>query len=187
MRNRQHAQALPLKQICAPNLKGASVHHLSRRSLCFAFLFNMSRTLSIGKVGPGPDFSGSGPFSISTLLRRLGVSFRRSFLQFNIRPWRISALGNLLAWLGLLSVDLIGLRRGCAGRSQKEPGFGPNGSRDLAAGWDECRDVGLACHCGVQRSTMQPTAQTASEFSGRGDIGLVLWTLRSQYPSRLLH
>lgn len=39
MRNRQRAQALPLKQICAPNLRGASVHHSSRRSLCFAFLF----------------------------------------------------------------------------------------------------------------------------------------------------
>ena len=40
MRNRQRVQALPLKQICAPNLKGASVYHSSRRSLCFAFLFS---------------------------------------------------------------------------------------------------------------------------------------------------
>ena len=40
------------------------------RKLTGDALFNMSRTLSIGKVGPGPDFSGSGPFSISTLLRR---------------------------------------------------------------------------------------------------------------------
>ena len=32
--------------------------------------FNMSRTLSRGKIGPGPDDSAPGPFSISTRLRR---------------------------------------------------------------------------------------------------------------------
>ena len=51
MRNRQHAQALPLKQICAPNLKGASVHHSSRRSLCFAFLFSFLENQAARECG----------------------------------------------------------------------------------------------------------------------------------------
>lgn len=51
MRNRQRAQALPLKQICAPNLKGASVHHSSRRSLCFAFLFSFLENQAARECG----------------------------------------------------------------------------------------------------------------------------------------
>ena len=33
-------------------------------------LFNMSRTLSRGKIGPGPNDMGSGPLPISTRPRR---------------------------------------------------------------------------------------------------------------------
>lgn len=51
MRNRQRAQALPLKQICTPNLKGASVHHSSRRSLCFAFLFSFLENQAAREYG----------------------------------------------------------------------------------------------------------------------------------------
>lgn len=51
MRNRQRAQALPLKQICAPNLRVASVHHSSRRSLCFAFLFSLLENQAARECG----------------------------------------------------------------------------------------------------------------------------------------
>ena len=55
-----------------------------------AALFNMSKTLSRGKSGPGPSISlKSGPFLyINSRCGDFGVSFRRSSLQFNIRPWR---------------------------------------------------------------------------------------------------
>ena len=65
------------------------------------FFFNMSRTLSIGKVGPGPGFLGQALSPSQPSCGDLGVSLRRSSLQFNIRPWRISELGNPLLRLGL--------------------------------------------------------------------------------------
>ena len=61
MRNRQRAQALPLKQICAPNLKGASVHHSSRRSLCFAFLFSFFRKPSCARMRLSGNVSSRNP------------------------------------------------------------------------------------------------------------------------------
>lgn len=61
MRNRQRAQALPLKQICAPNLRGASVHHSSRRSLCFAFLFFFFRKPSCARMRPPENVSSLKP------------------------------------------------------------------------------------------------------------------------------
>ncbi len=63
--------------------------------------FNMSRTLSIDKIGPGPGFLGQALPLSQPSCGDLGVSLRRSSLQFNIRPWRISALGNPLLRLGL--------------------------------------------------------------------------------------
>ena len=61
MRNRQRAQALPLKQICAPNLRGASVHHSSRRSLCFAFLFSFFRKPSCARMRLPGNVSSRNP------------------------------------------------------------------------------------------------------------------------------
>lgn len=61
MRNRQRAQALPLKQICAPNLRGASVHHSSRRSLCFAFLFSFFRKPSCARMRLSGNVSSRNP------------------------------------------------------------------------------------------------------------------------------
>ena len=66
-----------------------------------AAFFNMSRTLSIDKIGPGPGFLGQALPLSQPSCGDLGVSLRRSSLQFNIRPWRISAPGNPLLRLGL--------------------------------------------------------------------------------------
>ena len=91
-------------------------------------LFNMSRTLSIGKVGPGPDILGQALSLSQPSCGDLGVSFRRSSLQFNIRPWRISALGNPLLRLGLpRRNDSLCTRVAPAALAKKETGVRPNG------------------------------------------------------------
>ena len=49
------------------------------RAAIAALFINMSRTLSIGKVGPGPGFLGQALSLSQPSCGDLGVSFRRSF------------------------------------------------------------------------------------------------------------
>ena len=104
----------------------ASTNNLKGRLT--AGLFNMSRTLSIDKIGPGPGFLGQALPLSQPSCGDLGVSFRRSSLQFNIRPWRISALGNPLLRLGLpRRNDSLCTRVAPAALAKKETGVRPNG------------------------------------------------------------
>ena len=91
--------------------------------------FNMSRTLSRGKTGPDPDYFGVRPFPhINHPCGDHGVSFRRSSLQFNIRPWRVSALGNPLLRLGLPRRSTVFWRGWrIAALAKKKSGVSPNG------------------------------------------------------------
>ena len=99
-----------------------------RRKEEVAPLFNMRRTLSRGKVGPGPDILGQALSLSQPSCGDLGVSFRRSSLQFNIRPWRTSALGNPLLRLGLpRRNDSLCTRVAPAALAKKETGVRPNG------------------------------------------------------------
>ena len=106
------------------------LHHgnLGRSEAIPACFFNMSRTLSRGKVGPGPDILGQALSLSQPSCGDLGVSFRRSSLQFNIRPWRTSALGNPLLRLGLpRRNDSLCTRVAPAALAKKETGVRPNG------------------------------------------------------------
>ena len=98
---------------------------------------NMSRTLSIGKVGPGPDFSGSGPFSISTPPAATSACLSDARLRS-----LISARGASLRWTircygwGYLVETTVCARGWRLRRSQKKRlGFAPTAS-DQTAGWD---------------------------------------------------
>ncbi len=76
---------------------------------------------------PGPGFLGQAFLSQSSC-DDLGVSLRRCLLQFNIRPWRISALGNPLLRLGLpRSIRQSRVAGGAWALAEKEPGVSPNG------------------------------------------------------------
>ncbi len=77
MRNRQRAQALPLKQICAPNLRGASVHHSSRRSLCFAFLFSFFRKPSCARMRLSGNVSSRNPHEMRPQKQDHGTTRRQ--------------------------------------------------------------------------------------------------------------
>ena len=100
----------------------------------------MSRTLSIDKIGPGPGFLGRALPPSQPSCGDLGVSLRRSSLQFNIRPWRISALGNPLLRLGLprpirqsrVAGGALGARRKRARGQPQRPRVWPQGGMDRA-------------------------------------------------------
>ena len=150
----------------------------------------MSRTLSIGKVGPGPDFLGQALALSQPSCGDLGVSFRRSSSQFNIRPWRISTLGNPLLRLGLpRSIRQSSVADGALGARKKRSGVSPNGLGSGRRMGCECRDVGLARHCDVLGALDYAAdgPDPGREFSGCGDIGLVLVDAALQHPLAPLH
>ena len=121
----------------------------------------MSRTLSIGKTGPGPGFLSQALPLSQPSCGDLGVSLRRSSLQFNIRPWRISALGNPLLRLGLpRSIRQSRVAGGALGARRKRAWGSPQRPRIMTAGWDGSRYVGTAFpkasrsrSCGLPPST----------------------------------
>ena len=119
--------------------------------------------MSRGKTGPDPDYFGVRPFPhINHPCGDHGVSFRRSSLQFNIRPWRVSALGNPLLRLGLprrLTVFWRGWR--IAALAKRRTGIRPNGlgsNRRDGDGYDSAGRPAASRH--QADSTMRPTAQT---------------------------
>ncbi len=148
-----------------------------RRLAAFRPIFNMSRTLSIGKIGPGlRSFELGQALSLSQpSCGDLGVSFRRSSLQFNIRPWRIRCWAIRCYGWGYLVDSTVCVRGWRLGRSQKKRlGFAPTAS-DRTAGWDVMRYVGS----GLRRSlavldhaAYRPAP--ARELARRRDVGLVL-------------
>ena len=122
----------------------------------------MSRTLSRGKVGPGPDILGQALSLSQPSCGDLGVSLRRSSLQFNIRPWRTSALGNPLLRLGLPRSKRQSRARGwrLAALAKKRDWGSPQRPRISAEGWDGSRYAGAAFPkasrsrpCGLSPST----------------------------------
>ena len=142
------------------------------------FFFNTSRTLSIGKVGPGPDFSGSGPFSISTPPAATSACLSDARLRS-----LISARGASLRW----AIRCYGW--GCLGRfgslwsrvapwalAEKKSGVRPNGLRSDRRMGCERRDVGLARHRdalgALDHAADRPAP--ARELAGGRHVGLVL-------------
>ena len=151
--------------------------------------FNMSRTLSIGKIGPGPSLSlESGPFLyIHSRCGDFGVSFRRSSLQFNIRPWR-SLAGQSVATAGATS----SIRQS----ADADGAFGARKKGD----WDspqrpriEPRREKMALYVFVGSSApyrapsaVKPTAQHQHASSRAvATFALFLWTPRSSRAARL--
>ena len=149
----------------------------------------MSRTLSIGKIGPGPSLSlESGPFLyIHSRCGDFGVSFRRSSLQFNIRPWR-SLAGQSVATAGATS----SIRQS----ADADGAFGARKKGD----WDspqrpriEPRREKMALYVFVGSSApyrapsaVKPTAQHQHASSRAvATFALFLWTPRSSRAARL--
>lgn len=105
----------------------------------------------------------------------LGVSFRRSSLQFNIRPWRISALGNPLLRLGLprsirqsvYAGGALGARRKRAWGSPQRPRIGPRDGMDRAMSGRPSRRLAVLGHAAYRPAP-------ACELAGGCDVGLVL-------------
>ena len=140
--------------------------------------FNMSRTLSIGKVGPGPDFSGSGPFSISTppaatsaclsdaRLRSL-ISARGASLRWAIRCYGWGYLGRFGSLWSRVAPWAL---------AEKKSGVRPNGLGSDRRMGCERRDVGLARHRdalgALDHAADRPAP--ARELAGGRHVGLVL-------------
>ena len=134
----------------------------------------MSRTLSIDKIGPGPGFLGQALPLSQPSCGDLGVSLRRSSLQFNIRPWRISALGNPLLRLGLprsirqsrVAGGALGARRKRAWGSPQRPRIRPQDGMDRAMSGRPSRRPSVLDHAAYRPAP-------ACELAGRCDVGLV--------------
>ena len=134
----------------------------------------MSRTLSIDKIGPGPGFLGQALPLSQPSCGDLGVSLRRSSLQFNIRPWRISALGNPLLRLGLprsirqsrVAGGALGARRKRAWGSPQRPRIRPQDGMDRAMSGRPSRRLAVLDHAAYRPAP-------ACELAGRRDVGLV--------------
>lgn len=135
----------------------------------------MSRTLSIDKIGPGPGFLGQALPLSQPSCGDLGVSLRRSSLQFNIRPWRISALGNPLLRLGLprsirqsrVAGGALGARRKRAWGSPQRPRIWPQDGMDRAMSARPSRRLAVLDHAAHRPAP-------ARELACGGDVGLVL-------------
>ena len=148
----------------------------------------MSRTLSIGKTGPGPGFLGQALPLSQPSCGDLGVSLRRSSLQFNIRPWRISALGNPLLRLGLprsirqsrVAGGALGARRKRAWGSPQRPRIRPQDGMDRAMPARPSRRLAVLDHAAYRPAP-------ARELAGGGDVGLVLVDAAPQHLLAPLH
>ena len=135
----------------------------------------MSRTLSIGKTGPGPGFLSQALPLSQPSCGDLGVSLRRSSLQFNIRPWRISALGNPLLRLGLprsirqsrVAGGALGARRKRAWGSPQRPRIRPQDGMDRAMSGRPSRRLAVLDHAADRPAP-------ARELAGGRHVGLVL-------------
>ena len=148
----------------------------------------MSRTLSIGKTGPGPGFLSQALPLSQPSCGDLGVSLRRSSLQFNIRPWRISALDNPLLRLGLprsirqsrVAGGALGARRKRAWGSPQRPRIRPQDGMDRAMSGRPSRRLAVLDHAAHRPAP-------ARELAGGGDVGLVLVDAAPQHLLAPLH
>ncbi len=149
----------------------------------------MSRTLSIGKVGPGPDFSGSGPFSISTppaatsaclsdaRLRSL-ISARGASLRWAIRCYGWGYLGRFGSLWSRVAPWAL---------AEKKSGVRPNGLGSDRRMGCERRDVGLARHRDAPGALGHAADRPAPARGSRAvaTLALFLWTPRSSIAARL--
>ena len=147
----------------------------------------MSRTLSIGKTGLAPGFPGSGPSSISTLLRRpRRVSDARLCSLISARG--ASATGqSVTLQLGYLGrFDSLVSRVAPWARSQKGHQGSPQQPRIRTAGWDGSRYVGTAFPKASRSRCVRPTASTSTRARGRWRRWpCSLWTPRPSISSPL--
>lgn len=142
--------------------------------------FNMSRTLSIDKIGPGPDFLGQALALSQPSCGDLGVSLRRSSLQFNIRPWQ-SLAGQSVATAEAASSSRQPLCAcGTLGARKKDPGFAstasdPTAFRVIGLCSDDCGAAvwrgGPLCSALFRHEPHGP--YPTGEFARRGHIGFV--------------
>ena len=140
-----------------------------------ASFFNISRTLSRGKIGPGPSFWGQA-LSLSQPSRGdLGVSLRRSSLQFNIRPWQLPAAGQSVATAGATSSirqsahadGAFGARKKRDWGSPQRPRIEPLDGMDRAMSAASPHGLRVLDHAADR-------PDPARELPGGGDVGLVL-------------
>lgn len=88
----------------------------------------MSRTLSIGKVGPGPGSPGQAFLYLNPPAATSACLSDARSSQFNIRPWQPSLLGNPLLRLGLpRRFDNLLTRMAPSALAKNETGVRPNG------------------------------------------------------------
>ena len=129
----------------------------------------MSRTLSIGKVGPGPDFSGSGPFYLYTpaatsaclsdaRLRSL-ISARGASLRWAIRCYGWGYLGRFGSLWSRVAPWAL---------AEKKSGVRPNGLGSDRRMGCERRDVGLARHRDAPRRSRPCSRSPSTSTRARG-------------------
>ena len=131
----------------------------------------MSRTLSEAKLGLTPIIS-VGALSYQPSCGDRGVSFRRSSLQFNIRPARLRAGQSLLRLRAASSLDSLLTRVAHRCARKRRPGFAPTASDRTARMGDGYGSAGLPA--GRRVRPIRPCGRrprTTCQLARRGDVG----------------
>ena len=142
----------------------------------------MSRTLSRGKIGPGPD--GARPFLYQPACGDLGVSFRRSSSRLISARGDSSPLGNPLLRLGLPRRSGQSVYAGGAtALAEKETGVAPRPR--IPAGERGDRFVCRRAFPRYASSAMRPGLHQHASLARSRHVGLVLLDPRSSIAARL--